>query len=258
MGRLSKLMINAIFFILMLILISPIYGMDIVNVGGYVFPPFIEYADNIYTGITLDLIEEMNNFQSKYKFTFVPTSSKRRYKNFENKLYDIILFEGIEWGWKEENVESTKIFFKGGEVYVTKNFPSKTQSYFDDLKGKKLAIYLGYHYKFANFNADEEYLKKNFNAETSLSHIANISKVLNGKADIAVVTKSYLKKYLNENPQIKKQLLISTKLDQEYNLGILTRKSSKSSAKELNLILDGLEKSGRLSLLWEKYGLMSK
>ncbi len=71
---------------------------ETVNVGGYVFPPFVEEISNQYVGITIDLISEMNSFQNKYKFQFVSTSPKRRFRAFDKGTFDLIMFEDKNWG----------------------------------------------------------------------------------------------------------------------------------------------------------------
>ena len=53
---------------------------------GYMFPPFVEIGEQgKVSGLTLDLIDALNKIQSEYHFEFYLTSSKRRYKDFQNK-----------------------------------------------------------------------------------------------------------------------------------------------------------------------------
>jgi len=226
-----------------------------VKVGGYIFPPFIEEMQDNYFGMALDLIEAMNKFQDKYKFQFVLTSSKRRYIDFETKRYDMILFESINWGWKDKDIQASKVFLKGGEVYITIAKPTKNQNFFNNLKNKSIGGYLGYHYGFANFNADEDFLKKSFNIELTTSHERNIKKVILERIDIAVITKSYLNNYIIRNPYIKNKILISDKLDQEYNHTILVRKNIKPGIKEINELLTNMKTENVLSDIWKKYGI---
>ncbi len=56
------------------------------------------------------------------------------------------------------------------------------------------------------------------------SNLGSILMVISGnRGDIAVVTKSFLGKYLRENPEQRKKLLVSKKMDQEYQLAIIIR-----------------------------------
>jgi len=228
---------------------------ETVNVGGYHFPPFVELTGDKFTGLTLDLIAAINSFQDLHRFVFIPTSSKRRYRDFNDREFDMLFFEDLRWGWEDKKMQASRVFLQGGEVYIAKAAPSRDQNFFQNFKGKTMAGYLGYHYGFANFNADDQYLHDIFNMELSTTHEGNIKKVLRGLVDIAVITKSYLDRYLKQHPGIKDQLLISVKSDQIYRHTILVRKGARPSAAEINTLLDQMEQAGVLSRLWQKYGI---
>ena len=229
---------------------SNILVAEVINVGGYHFPPFVNVDENNQVdGITKQFIREMNKIQAKYHFKFVLTSSKRRYFDFDQGNFDIIMFEDINWGWKNKDIAVSKVYLKGGEVYITKASPTKDQSFFDNFKNKYIAIIKGYHYGFANFNADENYLRKHFKVQFSSHHKGNILKVLFGRADISVVTLCYLKQFIQKNPEKKNQLLISEKFDQRYNHTILARKNIPITIEEINAMLVKMEKLGIISRL---------
>jgi len=233
---------------------SPVHT-ETVNVGGYHFPPFVEQTGEKFTGLTLDLIAAMNTFQYLHRFLFIPTTSKRRYRDFNDREFDLLFFEDLRWGWEDKKMEASRIFLEGGEVYIAKATPSRDQSFFQNFKGKTMVGYLGYHYGFAGFNADGQFLHDVYNMELSTTHEGNIKKILRGLVDIAVITKSYLSRYLKQHPEIRNQLLISTESDQIYQHTILVRKGTKPSAAEINTLLDQMEQAGVLSKLWQKYGI---
>ncbi len=229
---------------------------ETVNVGGYIFPPFVEQSGEQQAGLTLELINALNDFQDKYQFTFISTSSKRRYRDFDDGIFDMIFFESMQWGWDDKKeITATKVFLKGGEVYITKASPDKDQKYFNNLKDKSIACCLGYHYGFADFNADEKYLHDHFSVELSSTHEGNILKVLRDRTDIAVITKSFLDIYLKQHPEINDQMLISSRLDQIYQHTILLRKNSTPSVEEMNTLLIDMEKAGVLDQIWNKFGI---
>ena len=230
-------------------------AQKIVKVGGYDFPPYVQEESGKFKGLTLDLLEMMNAFQSEYRFQFVPTSSMRRYKDFKDRVYDAILFESVDWGWNDIPVDVSRVYAHDGEVFVARAQPGRTQAYFDDLKGKSLQVFLGYHYPFAQYNADPEYLLQAFNARTTVSHDANIRSVLAGRADLAVVTRSFLQKHLRDNPASIPRLLVSHKIEHSYRHTILIRKDIKPSVSEINAILEQMEQAGYISILLGKYGI---
>jgi len=242
-----------------LLLSVPTFSSPIqVNVGGYLFEPFVKTYGVKPSGLTLDLIELLNQHQSRYRFQFIHTSPKRRYHDFKRRVFDVMFFESKHWGWQDKPIEASKVFLKGGEVYISKvgdsNKPS--QSFFDDLKSKSLVAILGYHYGFAGFDSNETTLNKQFDITLVNSPQTIISQVLAEKAQIGVVTVSYLKEQLKSNTQLKEDLFVSNKMDQEYQHTILVRKGHSSpSLEEMNTLLDEVAANGSLGKLLDKYGI---
>ncbi len=227
----SQLLSNQIRYIasLLLFLLTIIPGQATVRkvqvqVGGYEFPPFVIVKDGKTTGLTFDFIRELNRFQNKYIFKFILTTPNRRYSDFNKKYFDLLFFESKHWGWDSYETESSNIFLKGGEVYIARHQPGRDQSYFKVLHNKKLLGILGYHYRFANFESDPTKLKKRFDIGLTSTHSGNILSIIFGRADIAIVTESYLKMFLFRHPHYRHKLIISEHYDQEYHHSILIRK----------------------------------
>ncbi|MRV73877.1 transporter substrate-binding domain-containing protein [Duganella sp. FT92W] len=246
----AKIIAISLFFTLL----SPANAQQIVRVGGYDFPPFVDKRTGS-TSLTFDLIAALNAFQKKYHFEFVDTSSKRRFINFDERRYDLIFFEAIDWGWQGRAVEASDVIMHGGTVYVTRADKHKDQRYFDDLKGKTIWGILGYHYGFANFNSDYEYLKKTFNAHMTTSQDGLIEAAVSGRADISVVVREYLQIYLIKHPEVQNKILVSKKFDAVNQYTILVRKGVSPDVAELNRILMEMENAGILKKLWGKYNL---
>ncbi len=240
---------------------SIISAQTVIKVGGYEFPPFVNTKiKNGSSGATLDLIDALNLVQDKYRFEFFPTSSKRRYLDFSAGRYDLILFESIDWGWTGHPVEASDTFMEGGEVYIAFKREGRDQTFFKGIANKRMVGILGYHYGFANFNADEEFLTENFNILLSTDHLRNIRLILANRpelAEIAVVTRSYLGEYLHKYPEDGKKLLISETFDQEYKHRILIRKNATISTLEINQLLKILDDDGVLRKLRMRYGIES-
>lgn len=245
-----------IFLIIMLGSFPTISHAQTIKVAGYYFPPFVEQdSEGKYIGITLDLIDEMNKFQNDYQFQFVSTSPKRRFYSFDSYEFDLIMFEDMTWGWQDKNVVASQVILSGGEVYITKRTAEKTQQFFESFDDKTIAVILGYHYGFIDLDANEKKMKQRYNIQFSHSHERNINKVLAGRADISVVSVSYLNKYLQTHPEVKEQLLISDKLDQEYHHTFLLRENATLKIEQVNALLNKMQKAGVLSKVWRKYGI---
>lgn len=213
----------------------------VVNIGGYNYPPFIEWKSGRPKGIMVALTDMLNETQKKYRFNLVETSANRRYEDLRYKNFDVIFFENIQWGWDKNEVLASKVFLQGGEVFITKTGPGKNQTYFNDLKNKSIRGILGYHYSFANFSTEPAYLKK-WNLQLTNSIEGNITSVLDSRSDLAIVTKEYLDIFLKRNPEAKKMILVSERLDQIYRHTVLVRKYSIITVKEINDLLDKIKR----------------
>lgn len=230
---------------------------ETIYIGGYVFPPFVEHVKDQTGGASVDLIAAFNQLQSDYQFVFRETSPKRRYKDFVEKRFDLIMFESIHWGWADYPVSASNVYMQGGEVYIAFNRPERDQHFFEDLNHKRMVGILGYHYRFANFNADEEFLTKNFEILLSNDHGRNIRLILLDRPEIAevgVVTESYLERYLSQDDSIRKKILKSEKQDQRYDHTILLRKNHPVlTIAYINQLLDEAKETGVIDKLRAEY-----
>jgi ABC-type amino acid transport substrate-binding protein len=227
-----------------------------VVVGIYPFAPFT-YQDSNATqgGLTHDLVEALNQHQAQYQFSLFTTSPLGRFKAFERHHFDMMMFESKQWGWQDRAMQASKVFLKGGEVYIALNKPGRDQSYFDTIADKSVIGIRGYHYGFADFNNDPEYLKQNFKVLLTHSNESSIRMLLGNRGDVAVVTESYLKLYLKNNPDAADKLLVSKKKDQRYNHTILIRDGHAITPQQINQWLDQLQANGTLEKIWRKWGL---
>ena len=225
-----------------------------VKVGAAHFPPYtVRPEQGADTGLLPQLIEALNNTQQRYRFVLVPTSIPRRFGDFQQGRTDMAIFENPEWGWQQIPHESVDMGLEDAEVFVTHRQPGRDQHYFRDLKGKRLALYSGYHYAFASFNPDPKYLADTYNATLTYSHDSNLLMVQRGRADIALVTRSYLSDFLVRNPQSAEQLLASDRVDQVYHHYALLRPGAPISAAAFARLLQSLRDSGALLKIFQPY-----
>jgi polar amino acid transport system substrate-binding protein len=244
-------------FILLLISFSCLAVEPIsVSVGMYPFAPFVELkGSNGEAGMTVDLVAALNKTQKKYHFNTVLIPPKRRYQSFNDGHYDVIFYESKSWGWQDIKVDTSHVYQKGGEIYVALKKPGRDQSYFNEFHGKRMIGILGFHYGFANFNADEEFLRNNFNMLITSENDRNMNLLLKERGDLAVVTKAYLQRFLLEHPDEAPLFLISEKLDQEYNHTALLRPGISPNIDEINTMLTELKQAGEMRKILDKYGL---
>lgn len=228
----------------------------IVRVGGYEFPPYVQ-ADAEKAGAVEAVIEGLNAHQDRFRFRFVLTAARRRYQDFRHDQFDIMLFERPDWGWGERGiaVDTVAPIVADGERYIAAADAAASQSYFDTVTDKRIAAYIGYHYDFADGESDPDVLRQRFDIALNSDHDANVEKVLDGQADLAIVTDSFLELYLDRNPGVREKLTVSDRWDQRYRLGALVDPDGPIRAERLEELLRSLHATGKLEAVLRPFGL---
>ncbi|MBD9456724.1 transporter substrate-binding domain-containing protein [Pseudomonas sp. PDM05] len=232
----------------------PASAAQLVRIGAAHFPPYtVRPEQGADTGLLPQLVEALNTSQTDYQFVLVPTSIPRRFRDFEQGRVDMAIFENPDWGWQKIAHTSVDMGLEDAEVFVAQRLPARDQSYFTDLDGKRLAVFSGYHYAFANFNPDPKYLVEHFNATLTYSHDSNLLMVARGRADIALVTRSYLSDFMVRNAQMAGQFLVSQRIDQVYHHYALLRPKAPITAQAFAELLKRLRDSGQMLKIFEPY-----
>lgn len=227
---------------------------QIVRIGAAHFPPYVIRPERGGdTGLLPQMISALNAMQSDYRFEMVPTSIPRRFRDFQQERFDMAIFENPAWGWKDIPHEDVDLGLEDAEVFVTHRIQGRTQNYFDDLKGKRLALFSGYHYAFARFNADPKFLAEHYNATLTYSHDSNLLMVLRDRADIALVTRSYLSTFMASNPRDADQFLISDRVDQVYRHYALLRLDAPISGEKFGELLKQLRENGEMFRIFQPF-----
>ncbi|MCU9950189.1 transporter substrate-binding domain-containing protein [Pseudomonas solani] len=227
-------------------------------VGGYHFPPYLIKPEEESRGLVPDLVALFNQAQQRFHFSIVPTSAARRYRDLEQGRFDLMLFEDPDWGWRDVRYIGIDLRTSDAEVYVARNAPGRGQGYFEQLTSKRLALYNGYHYGFAGYNANPEFLSRSFNATLTYSHDSNLLMVLHDRADIALITRSYLDLLMAREPGLRDNLLVSRRVDQEYHLHAMLRPDAPITREELAGLLQKLQENEEFQRLLAKYRLPFK
>jgi ABC-type amino acid transport substrate-binding protein len=234
--------------------VLPSQAAQLVRVGAAHFPPYTIRPENgADTGLLPQLVEALNRLQSDYQFVLVPTSIPRRFGDFKQGRIDMAIFENPDWGWKDIPHTYVDMGLEDAEIFVAQREDGRQQNYFADLTGKRLALFSGYHYEFANFNADPKYLAQNYNATLTYSHDSNLLMVLRSRADIALVTRSYLFDYLLRNEKVRDELLVSQRIDQVYHHYAILRPTAPITGAAFGKLLQGLRDNGEMLKIFEPY-----
>lgn len=251
MPRLLRRMVRGCALFVAILAAGPLAAQQVVHVGGAFFPPYVLKAEQSqHAGLLPQLLDALNRAQSDFRFIVRPTSIPRRYRDLEQGRIDMSMFENPAWGWQGIAHSVVDMGLEDAEVFVARAAPGRGQGYFKRLRGKRLALFNGYHYGFADFNADPQFLAKNFDATLTYSHDSNLLMVLHGRADIALATRSYVGDFLQRHRQYAGQLLVSQRLDQRYRHQVLLRPAAPISAAQLGRLFEQLRHNGQLAAIF--------
>ncbi|RMT25721.1 Extracellular solute-binding protein [Pseudomonas amygdali pv. mori] len=231
---------------------SQVYAAQVVRVAAVHFPPYMvrpEKGED--AGLLPKLIDALNAEQDDYEFVMIPTSVPRRFRDFAEGRFDVAIFENPDWGWKDIAHETVDLGLEDAEVYVARRVEGRDQNYFDDLSDKRLALFSGYHYGFANFNTDQKYLSEHFNVTSTYSHDSNLLMVVRNRADIAPVTRSYLIDFMAHNKDEAAQLMVSERVDQIYRQYALLRPNGNIDVPHFKALLEKLRADGELEMIFQ-------
>ena len=237
-------------------LAAPCWAADVIEVkiGAAHFPPYtVRPEQGADTGLLPQLVDALNRLQQDYRFVLVPTSIQRRFGDFQQGRTDMAIFENPQWGWQQIPHQTVDMGLEDVELFVARKADGRDQRYFDDLQGKRLALFNGYHYAFARFNPDPGYLRKTYDATLTYSHDSNLLMVQAGRADVALVTRSYLSDFLVRNPTSLAQLIASERIDQVYHHYALLRPGSPIGADAFAALLRHLRDTGELARIFQPY-----
>ncbi|MEK2689840.1 transporter substrate-binding domain-containing protein [Bdellovibrio sp. GT3] len=211
-----------------------------VSVGAYGFAPYYDMEKG--RGIINDVLKQLNDMQKDFEFKLLEIPSRRRYQSFTERKIDMIFFEDPRWSWKGIEHYSLPLKIDDSEVYIAHRKRAKKQSYFHKLEGKRIAGIVGYHYRFAEFKTDEQFLRSKFDIILVNHNQATVRMVLNDRVDVGVVPLSYIRQYLRENPEKNDEILIGDKVDQDYDLRLIANPKAVISKERLTKLVEGLVK----------------
>ncbi|MBF7143457.1 transporter substrate-binding domain-containing protein [Pseudomonas sp. LY10J] len=227
---------------------------ETVRVAATHFPPYAVHPETGGdTGLLPELLAKLNKVQDRFTFVMVPTALPRRFQDFRQGRVDITIFENPQWGWQAIPHTAVDMGLEDAEVFVARNIEGRDEEYFTNLSGKRLALYSGYHYAFAGFEASPEFLMSHYRASLTYSHDSNLLMVARDRADIALVTRSYLVDFYSHYPQLRSALLVSQRTDQRYHHYALVRPQAPITGPELAGYFEQLHANGEMLRLFSPY-----
>lgn len=242
----------ALFWLSAVVFSLPADAQQEVRIGAAHFPPYtVRPEKGADTGLLPELVVALNQLQSVYHFVVVPTALPRRFQDLKQGRIDLAIFENPDWGWQDIEHVSIDLGLEDAEVFVALRKNGRGQDYFENLNDKRLALFSGYHYAFAGFDADPAWLASHFNTTLTYSHESNLLMVLRDRVDIAPITRSYLIDYLAHNPEAADKLMMSERADQVYHHYAILRPDAPISAEALRGYFRQLHDNGDLQRIFQ-------
>lgn len=251
---------NAILVFLMLVAVPLIFGSSpsqakeaiVVKVGAYEYGVVYFFENGEPDGMVPILINLLNRVQDDYRFELVETSSRRRYQALETGEADLLLLESSQWEWPEYDVQFSDTIVREKDIYLALSSRTDAQELFADVTAHRMLCVLGFHYGFADYNADPEYLRKNFNVLLHYNESEILDALFAEEAPIAVVSGGFLARQLAREPELRERIIIADKPDATYELVSVLSMNSAIPLDEFNALIAELLTAGEVERLWQQ------
>ena len=113
---------------LALVLAQSAIAAQEVRVAAVYFPPYVFKAEQHQArGLLADLLTALNQAQSQFSFVMVPTSIKRRFRDFRQQRIDLAIFENPGWGWQDVPHAAVDMGLEDSEVFVARAEPGRSR-----------------------------------------------------------------------------------------------------------------------------------
>ena len=226
-----------------------------VLVGGYPYPPYVVgRGTEPFRGATVDVLEQLNDWQSRIEFQFVPVAAFSRELSFRQGRFEAMFFESPDWGWRDESVSISDPIATDRDLYVALDKDDRDQRFFDDIHKKHLIATRGYHYGFASYRTDEQWLQEQFTIDFAPSLAAGLEMLMRERGEVAVLHESYLRARENQGLDMS-QLLVSEREDNAYQLSVLVSTGAGLDMDWILTQLRELREAGQLERIEQRWGI---
>lgn len=223
-----------------------------VKVGAYEYGVVYFYEDGKPQGMVLHLIRLLNDLQDEYVFELAETSSRRRYQAVTGGDVDLVLLESSQWEWQEFDVRFSEPIVQEKDLYLTLAGRDDIQSLLSNVTNHPILCVLGFHYGFADFNADPEYLRQNFDVLLRYNEQEVLDGLLAGEAPIGIVSAGFLAARFVDYPSLRESLVISDQPDAVHDLVAVLSAGSSIPLDRFNQLIAKLQSTGEVERLWQQ------
>lgn len=223
-----------------------------VKVGAYEYGLVYFYEDGKPQGMVLHMINLLNDVQDEYVFELVETSSRRRYQAVTGGEVDLVLLESAKWDWQEHEVQFSQPIVQEKDIYLTLAGPGDADTLLSNVTDYPILCVLGFHYGFAGFNADPQYLHRHFDVLLRYNEQEVLDGLLAGEAPIGIVSAGFLAARFVDHPSLRQRLVISDQPDAVYDLVAVLSATSPIPLERFNQLIAKLHNTGEVERLWQQ------
>lgn len=205
------------------------------------FPPF-EYLENGKpAGFDIDLVEEMGKVMD-CDIKVVDMAFDGLLPALQMKKVDVVIAGMTETPERLKTVSFSSPYYKASQVIVVREGENGIKS-FDDLKGKKVGVMLGFTGDIVVSKIDGVKIER-YNAA-----YAGIMALKANKIDAVVLDSEPAKNFVAQNSGL--EIAEAEGAQEEYAIAV--RKNDKKLMEELNKALEEVKANGKYNELIEKY-----
>jgi hypothetical protein len=123
---------------------------------------------------------------------------------------------------------------------------------FSDVTSNPMLCVLGFHYGFADFNADPAYLRDNFDVLLRYNEKEVLDGLVQGEAPIGIVSAGFLARQIVTDPSLRDRVVRADKPDAVYDLVSVLSNSAPIKLDAFNQLIDALHATGEVERLWQQ------
>ena len=222
-----------------------------VNVGAYEYGVVYFFEDGKPRGMVPKLIKLLNDIQADYHFHLVETSSRRRFQDLEEGKIDLVMFENPLWGWQDFDVNYSDKIITTEDLYIRRHDAPPRRKPFENIYLSSIICVLGFHYGFADFNADPEHLAELFDIHLAYNETEVLNGVVRGDAEIGIISTGFLARKFVEDPSLREKIEVGRDPDAIHDLVSVISPQSPISVTALNRLMEQLILEGDVHRIWQ-------
>ncbi|MCC9621515.1 hypothetical protein LPB41_07380 [Thalassospira sp. MA62] len=222
-----------------------------VIVGAYEYGVIFFYEDGEPAGLATEIVRALNEVQDTYLFEFAETSSRRRYRDIQEGQIDIVLLENPGWDWENYDVDFSDAIVRESDLYVVRRNDSQASEVLANVTSHSILAVLGFHYGFAHFNANPDYLRDNFDVHLRYNEQEVLDSLIAREGRVGIVSAGFLARSFALDPGLHQHVTVGETADASYDLVSVVSRQAPIAAGNLSKLINKLQETKVIDQTWE-------